>query len=53
MSKKICVIPIYNEELELVKKKQLDLSKKRNKMLTLTEVSNEIIRKGLESMKNE
>lgn len=50
---KVHAIPIHMEEFELVKQKQLELSTKRNKMLTLTEVSNEIVKRGLQSMKNE
>ncbi len=50
---KVHAIPIHLEEFELVKQKQLELSTKRNKILTLTEVSNEIVRKGLETMKKE
>jgi len=50
---KVHAIPIHMEEFKLVKQKQLELSTKRNKMLTLTEVSNEIVKRGLQSMKNE
>lgn len=53
MAFKVHAIPIHLEEFELVKQKQLELSTKRNKILTLTEVSNEIVRKGLQLMKDE
>lgn len=40
-------IPVFVEELESLKQKQLELINKRNKVLTLTEVVSEVIRKGL------
>ncbi len=53
MTFKVHVIPIHLEEFELVKQKQLELSTRRNKILTLTEVSNEIVKKGLQLMSHE
>ncbi len=53
MSKKGCAIPVSSDVLELVRQKQIEFITKRQKTLTLTEVSNEIVKKGLESMKNE
>ena len=53
MSNKGCAIPVSSDILELVRQKQIELITKKQKTLTLTEVSNEIVRKGLESIKNE
>ncbi len=50
MSKKGCAIPVSSDVLELVRQKQIEFITKRQKTLTLTEVSNEIVRKGLELM---
>ena len=43
-------IPLSNELIELVKNRQLKMSNEKGKVVTLTEVSNEIVKKGLESM---
>lgn len=48
--KKHGAIPISAELLKLVKQKQLEISNEKSKIVTLTEVSNEIVRKGLELM---
>lgn len=40
-------LPASAEEIEMVRNKQLELSNKRRRVLTLTETVNEIIRKGL------
>jgi len=40
-------MPIFPEELSAIKEKQLELINKRGKMLTLTEVVSEVVRKGL------
>ncbi len=48
MSKNAGAIPLSNELIVLVKKRQLERSNEEGKIVTLTEVSNEIVRKGLE-----
>ena len=53
MSKTSGAIPISLENLELIRKKQFELSKKEGKILKLTEVSNEIVKKGLKYMNDE
>ena len=40
-------MPVFPEELAMIKEKQLELINKRKKVLTLTEVASEVIRKGL------
>ncbi len=46
-------IPISIELLNTIRRKQFELSKERGKILTLSEVSNEIVRKGLDVMEKE
>ena len=53
MSKNAGAIPLSNELIELVKKRQLKVSNDKGKVVTLTEVSNEIIKKGLELITKE
>jgi len=48
MERKAGAIPVSMENLKLVKQRQLERSKEEGKILTLTEVSNEIVKKGLE-----
>lgn len=40
-------LPVFPEELAAIKEKQLELINKRGKILTLTEVVSEVVRKGL------
>ncbi len=40
-------MPVFPEELAAIKEKQLELINKRGKILTLTEVVSEVVRKGL------
>lgn len=40
-------LPVSKEKYELVKKKQLEMTHKSGKMLSLTEVTDKIIEKGL------
>ncbi len=47
------VLQVSPEIHKLVKKKQLELSNKRNEVLPLVKVSDEIILKGLEAMVRE
>ena len=47
MSKEIGVLPVYKDLIEIVRQRQLELTTKRGRVLTLTEVSNELIRNGL------
>lgn len=53
MSKNAGAIPLSNELIELVKKRQLKMSNDKGKIVTLTEVSNEIVKKGLELITKE
>jgi len=53
MGKNAGAIPLANELIELVKNRQLKISNIKGKVVTLTEVSNEIVRKGLELMNKE
>lgn len=40
-------LPVSKQEYELVKQKQIELISKRGKTLSLTEVVDEIVRKGI------
>ncbi len=51
MSNKAGATPIYNEELELLRNRQMELIKKTGKIITLTEVTSEIVREGFESLR--
>ena len=51
MGSKSGAIPLSMELVQLVKKRQLELSNKEGRILTLTEVSNEIVKNGLENKK--
>jgi hypothetical protein len=45
--KEFSALPILKEEYDLVKQKQIELTAKRNRMVTLSEISSELIKKGL------
>lgn len=47
MINRTCSLPIYQDLMDIVRQRQLELSNKRGRVLTLTEVSNEIVRNGL------
>lgn len=51
MSKKAGATPLFIEELEMLKNRQVELIKKTGKLITLTEVTSEIVREGFESIK--
>lgn len=53
MRKKICSLPVSEETHELVRKKQIELTPKRNKSITLIELSNELILKGINALNRE
>lgn len=45
--RKAGAIPVSADELKMVRDKQLEVTIKRGRVVTLTEISNEIVRKGL------
>lgn len=48
MKKKFGNLPVSEREYEMVKQKQIELIGKRGKTLSLTEVVDEIVRKGID-----
>ncbi len=46
--KEFASLPISKKDYELVKKKQLELSLKNDKIIPLSEIASQLVRKGLD-----
>lgn len=53
MSNKAGATPIFNKELEQLRNRQMKLIKETGKIVTLTEVTSEVVKKGLKCINDE